>query len=383
VELCVQHDVEVIVTAAGGEVRIRYLSPEASGTIVGSTMFKVLIDTCVWLDLAKPQHAIPLDLLEDVINVGAASLMVPRIVLDEFARNKSRIAKDGSRNLSDAFKRVKEAVWHMEDGRRRRHLFERLSDLDNKLPTVGDTIVASLARIEELFGRAAIIEASDALRLRAAQRAIDRTAPFHKSKNSMGDAIIIETYGECVRASSARGHRFAFVTHNTSDFSHLGVDERKPHPDLAPLFSRVKSRYFVSMRSLLKTVSPVFVAEMTVEREKREDSRSATEISNAIGELMDKVGYNRMQVLLEQIEEGDVKVVEKETYPRPRGRGRETISQASLVGVRKSIARIERQYGARNLGPWGDFDWGMMSGKLAALRWVFGQEWDDPDLLSL
>jgi hypothetical protein len=117
--------------------------------------------------------------------------------------------------------------------------------------------------------------------------------------------------------------------------------------------------------------------------EKREDSRSATGIHDAIGELMDKVGYNRMRVMLEQIADGDLKVVEKETYPRPRGRGRETISRKSVDGMKRSITRLEKQYGLRSLGPWTDFEWGMMNGKLAALRWVFGQDWDDPEILSL
>ena len=42
----------------------------------------------------------------------------------------------------------------------------------------------------------------------------------------------------------------------------------------------------------------------------------------------------------------------------------------------KSAKKIEDKYGLENLGPWDDFEWGMINGKLSALRWLTGFEWD-------
>jgi hypothetical protein len=43
----------------------------------------------------------------------------------------------------------------------------------------------------------------------------------------------------------------------------------------------------------------------------------------------------------------------------------------------KAKGVAEKRFGKKNLVPTGsDFDWGMVSGKLSALRWVLGDDWD-------
>jgi len=82
--------------------------------------------------------------------------------------------------------------------------------------------------------------------------------------------------------------------------------------------------------------------------------------------------FRRMRI---GIEEGAIKVVDKETYPRPAG-AQETIQRDVLKGAKKAARNVERRYGKKNLGPWDDFEWGMINGKLSALRWILGDEWD-------
>jgi hypothetical protein len=45
-------------------------------------------------------------------------------------------------------------------------------------------------------------------------------------------------------------------------------------------------------------------------------------------------------------------------------------------GALKSAAKLEKRYGIGNMGPWNDFEWGMVNGKLSALRWMLGDDWD-------
>jgi hypothetical protein len=47
-----------------------------------------------------------------------------------------------------------------------------------------------------------------------------------------------------------------------------------------------------------------------------------------------------------------------------------------VAGMRRGMKEVEERYGVEALGPWTDFEWGMINGKLSALRWVMGDEWD-------
>jgi hypothetical protein len=339
-------------------------------------MFKILIDTCVWLDLAKDTKQEPvLGVVEELIKLGMVALIVPRIVLDEFRRNRERIARESAKSLSAQFRLVKEAVGKVGgDKKRMQVVLSHLNDVDHKIPIVGGAAVGTLDRIEKLLTASAITEASEAVRLRAAQRAVEKRAPFHHDKNAMADAILIETYAECVRDKTASGVRFAFVTHNKSDFSIENGNHKMPHPDFASFFSRIKSLYFINLTEALRRVEPSLVTNIMLEHSWTQEPRGLTEILEAEDLLFHQVWYNRHRNMRIGIEKGKIKVVDKETYPRPTG-APETIQRDVLKVALKAAQRVERRYG-KNLGPWDDFEWGMINGKLSALRWVLGDEWD-------
>ncbi len=62
-------------------------------------MFKLLIDTYVWLDIAKDQsQGTVLDTLEMLLRDGRLILLLPQIVVDEFSRNKCRVVNESTRS---------------------------------------------------------------------------------------------------------------------------------------------------------------------------------------------------------------------------------------------------------------------------------------------
>lgn len=339
-------------------------------------IFHILIDTCVWLDLAKDyqQQAI-LSAVEELVRQGELALIIPRVVLDEFARNRTRIIEDSGRSLSSTLKRAKEVVEKYGEQRQKRAVLRQLRDVDHLLPTLGDAVAETVGRIERLLAQGVVVETNDSVKLRAAQRAIDKRAPFHRQRNGIDDAILIEIYADLVATKTPAGGRFAFVTHNTKDFSHPTASNKLPHPDMAHCFSRIRSLYFITLGEALRRVRPQQFADLMIEQEWMDEARRLTEIVDNISELTDKVWYNRHQVRQEKIEEGRIKVVEKEIH-RPGDYVERTIQRDIWEGAQRSARKVEKRYGPENLGPWDDFEWGMINGKLSALRWVLGDEWD-------
>lgn len=86
--------------------------------------------------------------------------------------------------------------------------------------------------------------------------------------------------------------------------------------------------------------------------------RDVKYILKAEDEFQEKIWYDRHQLLKEMVKNGHV--IESDIWQ----------------GALKSARRVEKKYGKKNLGPYEDFEWGMINGKLSALRWILGDEWD-------
>lgn len=59
----------------------------------------------------------------------------------------------------------------------------------------------------------------------------------------------------------------------------------------------------------------------------------------------------------------------------PEGR-RNLLIDTIWEGMLASMKKAEEEVGITELGPWSDFEWGMVNGKLSAIRWGLGDEWD-------
>ena len=336
-------------------------------------MLNLLIDTCVWLDIAKDaeQQKI-LRVLQELMDMGEVKLLLPETILNEFNNNKERVIKESNQSLASAIKRTKKVVEKLGASDTRQSTLDQLDDITFKVTHIPNSTANSVEDIEKLFSKINLLLGNETIKLNAATRAVEKRAPFHKNKNSFNDAIIIETYGAQLRESVKENEHFAFVTHNTADFSLPNGNQKNPHPDFTAYFdqSDVSSSYYINLAEALRDISPNLVSDLMIEQEDWDiPPRELSEIIKEENKLFDIIWYHRYKMRVYRITE------EVNASPEIQNK-REEIKIRVLEVAITAAKKIEKRHGKKNLGPWDDFELGMLHGKLSALRWVLGDEWD-------
>jgi hypothetical protein len=89
--------------------------------------------------------------------------------------------------------------------------------------------------------------------------------------------------------------------------------------------------------------------------------RPIKEILRWAEEFEDVIWYDRKLVLQQSLRDGT-----------------QTITPEVKKGMLAGMRELEEKYGKKRLRSYykDDFGWGMLNGKLSALRWVLGRDWD-------
>jgi hypothetical protein len=328
-------------------------------------MLRLLIDTSTWLDLGTRRDGQKwLHPLASFKLNRALVLLVPSVVIDEFDRNRPRSEMAVTTSILDRLRQLRRELTEYA-GDKNEHIW--LAETVQHIPLVSARAPQNFREIDELLRGGKILRPSSAECTRAAQRGLDKRAPFTSDKNGVADAVLIEMYSSQV-AKAKPGDIYAFVTSNHRDFSIPNGDHRLPHPDLAELFDGDQSRYVYQAEGLHDLLLECFedwYLELQDDADAFlgfEEPRTLAQIVEAEQEYFDRVWYVRSWV---HFDEDDPSMDED--------------LRARVIAARE---RVEEKYGPETLqkpiGPGHDPAWeyGYISGKLATLRWVLGSEWD-------
>ena len=327
-------------------------------------MLRLLIDTSTWLDLAKRRDGQRLIRpLRTFIEDGHVDLLVPQLILDEFDRNRAGVEKTMTTSLTERFKAIRQELTAYADMDYRNEELRLFDQWAHQLTMSGALTIGNFDDIRSLLAAGTRLEPTTDDHERVVARGLAKTAPFHRSGGSVADALLIEMYRTAMASGQAED-TYAFVTTNSADFSAIQRDQRQPHADLADVFSPQHSTYWLGVDGLEQCLREEFGDYLEQIRAEEffslDGARGLEEILAAEREMFDRVWYDR-SLLHEQkaLDTGDE--AEAERIRQIAGPARD---------------RVEQTYGADNLGPYDKFEWGMINGKLSALRWVLGDDWD-------
>lgn len=323
-------------------------------------MLSLLIDTSVWLDLAKrkdgQQSIVPMRLF---MHADRLELLVPSLILEEFERNRPRAEAAATTSVRERFRLLRKDVQEYGGDA----TGQWLNEMAHQVPYVSARSLQNFSEIADLLRNGRCMEPGAGEYRAVVERSLEKKAPFHLQKNSIADALLIELYKSALVQNDDPARQFCFVTSNYQDFSLVNGDRRQPHPDLAPLFNSGYSCYFYEVDGLNAALLEHFGDEFTAEAEEvdavQAEPRSFNEIVDAQREYFDKIWYVRRAM-------HDLDVAE----------GAHELHPDIIKRVHASMRDIEKRYGEGNLFPVDEWEWGYMNGKLSTLRWVLGDEWD-------
>jgi hypothetical protein len=213
-------------------------------------MLCLLVDTSTWLDFAKlrigQRWIVALRLL---VHQKKVELLVPSEVVVEFERNRGRVEASMTASVAQRFKLIKRDLGDF-GGTDQAKVLKLIEDLARHTPLIGAITTRNFNEVQALLRGGRILEPTDDTRRRIVERGLLKHAPFHRSRNSVADALLIELYAAAINSTDLNHEPHAFITTNSDDFSEATGDKRQPHADLASLFAATGSRFGLGVDGL-------------------------------------------------------------------------------------------------------------------------------------
>ena len=147
--------------------------------------------------------------------------MVPQVVIDEYERIE-RIETSMTSSVAQRFKAIKQ---DLDDYGADADAAKVVDDLARHTPLIGAMTTRNFDDVLALLKGGRRLEPTEAEQLKVVARGLAKQAPFHRSRNSVADALLVELYSTAASGAS-KDDPYAFVTTNSEDFSSPTGDKR-------------------------------------------------------------------------------------------------------------------------------------------------------------
>ncbi len=328
----------------------------------GKSMIVLMIDTCVWLDMAKTPSLKSLSLaLKQLVDTNEIVILMTNIIEEEFNRNREKVVDISRQKISQEISNIKSIIDFAPIDLDKSTILYGLDEIKHKLPSMTDTISEQANLVFEIINNSTKVDISDEIKIISSNKAYEKKAPFHNTKNNMADSLLIETFFSKLDEENI----YYFVTHNTKEFS-SDKDKRLPHQDFDEYFSKNNIHYSINLHQTINEILPDLLINFDNEYNWYEEARGFYEIIDQINKFSDIVWFNRHKNREYQIMNGEIEVVSSDMYDAYNSK---QVLKSIWDGALKSAKQKEAIYG-EELYPKSDFELGMINGKLSALRWV-------------
>lgn len=221
----------------------------------------MFLDTCVWINIADKGRFDLFAKLADLNEQQDAILLIPEQLRIEWDKNKKEKLIINKRNeFNDMIKKTKKFrdIMITED-EQKRQLDTLITEVESVLTQQIEYVnQETISLIDQILDFGTPIHTNDKIKLAAIDMALQNMAPFHKNKNSMGDALLFQSLID--KLKEEKDAILYFVTDNKADFSE--DKDRAPfkmHPDLLNMAQKhgIEIRYSLELPKTIDEIIEV------------------------------------------------------------------------------------------------------------------------------
>ncbi len=200
-------------------------------------MVYIVLDTNIWIYIAEGEHPDITTFILDKVKNSEIIILSNEVILSEWNRHREKALEKGKTKVNNSFNGTVGSFKSLKSKLDQKEK-EQVDILSEKyrsfLATDLKEVEERVSRIDQILNGFCInTDVTPDMKIFASERAIEKKAPFHNSKNNMADCLILLSTLKYIQEDEFGKHikNAIFVSNNIADFSEDGKPDEL-HPDI-------------------------------------------------------------------------------------------------------------------------------------------------------